>query len=168
MLELLQVLTVLLVATAMGLSLAHALEMPGKFRLDRQAYVAIQQVYYPGFTIGGGIGEFGGIIATAALVLALPFGQPPFWLALGALLLLLAMHAVYWLFTHPTNRFWLQTVELGRAGREFFSADPLRQAQDLDEPRQWQAMRDQWEYSHVARAVLAGLSLTLLATAASL
>ena len=43
----------LLVAIAMALTLAHALELPGKMLLDRDTYLAIQKIYYPGFTIGG-------------------------------------------------------------------------------------------------------------------
>jgi hypothetical protein len=50
---LLQVVTVLLVAVAMSLTLAHALELPGKMRLDEQTYRAVQTIYYPGFTFGG-------------------------------------------------------------------------------------------------------------------
>jgi hypothetical protein len=46
MLQLLQILTVILVAVAMGLSLAHALELPGKLRLGRDAYVTIQAVQW--------------------------------------------------------------------------------------------------------------------------
>jgi hypothetical protein len=60
----LQVLTVLLVAVVMGLTLAHALEFPGKIRLGREEYLVTQAIYYPGFTIGGGIGEVLGIITT--------------------------------------------------------------------------------------------------------
>src|SRR5205809_327776 len=40
----------------MGLSLAHALEYPGKRRLDRETYLKAQTIYYPGFTIGGVFG----------------------------------------------------------------------------------------------------------------
>jgi hypothetical protein len=43
---------------------AHALELPGKLRLDRDAYLAVQTIHYPGFTIVGGIGEAGGLIVT--------------------------------------------------------------------------------------------------------
>ena len=49
----LQVINVFLVAVAMALSLAHALEFPGKMRLPKEAYLATQTIYYPGFTIGG-------------------------------------------------------------------------------------------------------------------
>jgi len=48
----LQILTTLLVAIAMAMALAHALELPGKLRLTKEAYLAIQPIYYPGFTIG--------------------------------------------------------------------------------------------------------------------
>jgi hypothetical protein len=48
-----EVITLVLVAIAMALSLAHALEFPGKLRLSREHYLAVQTIYYPGFTIGG-------------------------------------------------------------------------------------------------------------------
>ena len=44
----LQILAVFLVALAMALALAHALEMPGKLRLDKEIYKAVQTIYYPG------------------------------------------------------------------------------------------------------------------------
>lgn len=46
----LQVVSVFLASMAMALSLAHALELPGKLRLDKQTYCAMQPMYYPGFT----------------------------------------------------------------------------------------------------------------------
>ena len=50
MFNILQVATVLLVTLALVPSLAHALELPGKLRLDKAAYLAVQPIYYPGFT----------------------------------------------------------------------------------------------------------------------
>ena len=35
------------------MALTHALEFPGKMRLDKDIYLAAQTIYYPGFTIGG-------------------------------------------------------------------------------------------------------------------
>jgi hypothetical protein len=32
--------------------LAHALEFPGKSRLNREAYMMLQPIYFPGFTVG--------------------------------------------------------------------------------------------------------------------
>jgi hypothetical protein len=107
MLCILQILTVLVVAVAMALSLAHALELPGKMRLTKEAYYAMQPIYYPGFTIGG-FGEPSDFVLTIILLFVTPFGSAAFWLTLAALVGLIGMQAVYWIFTHPVNRFWLQ------------------------------------------------------------
>jgi hypothetical protein len=61
MFQILQILTTVLVAVAMVPALAHALEYPGKMRLSRDAYLTVQPIYYPGFTIAGGIAEAGGL-----------------------------------------------------------------------------------------------------------
>jgi hypothetical protein len=77
MLCVLQILTVLVVAVAMALSLAHALELPGKMRLTKEAYYAMQPIYYPGFTIGG-FAEPGGAVLTIILLFVTPFGSAAF------------------------------------------------------------------------------------------
>ena len=163
MVEVLQIVTVLLVAVAMALALAHALELPGKLRLTKDAYLATQTIYYPGFTVGG-ICEGVSLIATLATALLMPWGSAAFWLALGAFAAMGAMHAVYWIVTHPVNNFWLKDVELKGAGARFFAADPLQRGGDAP-AQDWTALRDRWEYSHVARAALALIALALLATA---
>ena len=71
----LEVLTVVLVAVALASTLAHVMELPGKLRLSKEAYLIVQPIYYPGFTIAGGIGEFGGIIATFVLTILHPGGN---------------------------------------------------------------------------------------------
>jgi hypothetical protein len=73
MVDILQVLAVLLVAVAMSLALAHALELPGKMRLSKEAYYAMQPIYYPGFTIGG-FAEPAGLILTIILLFVTPLG----------------------------------------------------------------------------------------------
>jgi hypothetical protein len=35
---------------AMAMGLAQALELPGKPRLPKETYLAVQPIYYPGFT----------------------------------------------------------------------------------------------------------------------
>jgi hypothetical protein len=40
----LQIASLLLVSVAMALALAHALELPGKMRLDRETYFAVQRI----------------------------------------------------------------------------------------------------------------------------
>jgi hypothetical protein len=167
-----EVAAVLLLAVAMALSLAHALEFPGKLRLSKDNYVAMQPIYYPGFTIGG-IAEPLAILAIFILLIITPFGTPAFWLTLVALLGVVGSHLAYWLLTHPVNNFWLRGEALGGAGGRFFGADPLGSqqrhaaSQEGREP-DWTALRDRWEYSHLVRAVLAGIGFLALTTAVAL
>lgn len=154
-----QVLTLLLVAVAMATALAHALEFPGKLRLQESAYKAVQPIYYPGFTAAGLVGEAGGMLATLIMAV-LTWGFPGFPLALGAFLAMVIMHAIYWVFTHPVNNFWLDETRMGRAGTSFFSFGVDR---SKEQPEDWTRLRDRWEYSHVARAVFATLAFLFLA-----
>jgi hypothetical protein len=90
MLTVLQMTTVFLVTIAMALALAHALELPGKLRLDKNSYYAVQSIYYPGFTIGG-IGEAAGTIAAIILLLLTPRPSVDFWLTVVAVIGLIGM-----------------------------------------------------------------------------
>src|SRR5262245_1471617 len=168
MADVLQVLSLILVVLAMVPALAHALELPGKLRLTKDAYCAVQPIYYPGFTIVG-ISEPVAIISTIILLVVTPRGSAVFWLTLVALLGLLSMHAVYWLFTHPVNHFWLQGQQLSGLGSGFFSLGSAgkRGGQSAIGAVDWTALRDRWEYSHVARAGLAFLSFIALVIALS-
>lgn len=168
MFDVLQVLTVMLVGLAMAPALAHAFELPGKMRLSKDAYLAVQTIYYPGFTIAG-ISEPAGMISTIILLVLTPLGSADFWLTLAALLGLIDMQAVYWLVTHPVNRFWLQGEKLIGVSSGFFAFASASGPGGRSETRSvdWMALRDRWEYSHVARAILATLSLTALVIAIS-
>jgi hypothetical protein len=153
----LSITTLFLVAATMGLSLAHALEFPGKLRLDEESYRAVQAIYYPGFTIGGLIGELGGMIALAVLLAGTPASSERFWLTAAALGFLIIGHATYWAVTHPVNAAWLKDTNLTGMSKIFFE---LLSAPDAD----WKHMRNVWEYSHVVRAglhALGFLSMTL-------
>jgi hypothetical protein len=57
------------VSVVMALSLAHALELPGKRRLTREQYLAVQRIYYPGFTSGGAAEPLSIVLLVALLVL---------------------------------------------------------------------------------------------------
>jgi hypothetical protein len=153
------VVALLLVALTMGLSLAHALEFPGKRRLDEPTYRAVQSIYYPGFTIGGLVGELGGMLALVVLLFLMPTDIAPFWWTVGSLGLFVAGHATYWVVTHPVNAAWLKHTQLAGVGNAFFG---LFSAPGSD----WRHMRNVWEYSHIARAflhVLGFLCMTLSA-----
>lgn len=107
----LQILTTIVVAVAMSLALAHALELPGKMRLTKDVYYAVQPMYHPGFTIGG-ISEPAGLLLTIVLLLITPSQSPAFWLAAAVLVGLIGMQAVYGLVTHAVNNFWLRARNL--------------------------------------------------------
>jgi hypothetical protein len=162
----LQVLTVVLVAVAMALSLAHALELPGKMRLPKEHYLAVQPIYYPGFTIGGAAEPIG-LLLTLILLILTPVGSSAFWLMLVAFVSLLAMHATYWLLTHPVNNFWLKDFTLKGAGAAFFAFNAPDSGGESRKP-EWTALRDRWEFSHVMRAGLGVVGLTLLVTAVAM
>ncbi|MDB5814874.1 MAG: hypothetical protein JWN23_1991 [Rhodocyclales bacterium] len=163
MVKVLQILTFFLVVLAMVPAAAHALELPGKLRLTKDAYIAVQPIYYPGFTIVG-MAEPAAIISAIVLLVLMPWGGADCWLTVLALFGLVSMHAVYWLFTHPVNNFWLQSENLGRVGSGFFAWGSAGKRSHQSEPHSldWTQLRNRWEYSHVARAGLAALSFTAL------
>ena len=156
-----QIITLLLVALAMATAVAHALELPGKMRLPRDTYFAVQSIYYPGFLVGGGVGEFAGMLGTVALLFLTPSRSAAFWLTLGACISMLLMHLIFWVFTQPVNRFWLRNQQMATAGAAFFAV----RADEESETREWTALRNQWEYSHLTRAILSFIALALLAAA---
>jgi hypothetical protein len=168
MFDVLQVLTVILVVLAMTPALAHALELPGKMRVAKDVYFAMQPIYYPGFTIAG-MSEPLSIISAIILLVLTPLGSTDFWLTLVALLGLIGVQAVYWLVTHPVNQFWLEGEQLSSVGSGFFSVASAsgRGRQRETEPVAWTEWRDRWEYSHVVRAGLATVSLMALVIAIS-
>jgi hypothetical protein len=161
MLVALQVLTVMLAAVTMALSLAHALELPGKLRLSKEQYLAVQPIYYPGFTIGG-IAEPAVIFATLVLLIMTPVGTAAFWLVGGALTALITVQVIFWTKTQPANGFWLEETELSRSTTRFFHTSWG------SAPTGWIAARDQWERSHVLRALAATLALFLLTVSVAL
>jgi hypothetical protein len=169
MLLALQIVCVFLAAVAMSMALAHALELPGKLRLSRESYAVVQTIYYPGFTIGAGL-EMLAVAAALALAIATPDELAGFGWTLGGAAALAVMHAVYWIATHPVNRFWLEGQDLKGLGAGFFAFDPLkrRAAGPRDGDDAWRRARDRWEFSHVLRAALAAAAHVALTVAVAL
>lgn len=163
MVDALHILAVVLVALAAALSVAHALEMPGKMRLGKDSYLTVQGIYYPGFTFGG-ISEPLGAAATALLLNFVPADSTAFWLILLALVCMFAMMAVFWLVTQPANKVWTRNMKMGAAGAGFFKAGPG----GSDVAADWTALRDRWEWSHVVRATLATIAFLSLLIALAL
>jgi hypothetical protein len=160
--DILQALSSVFVAVAMAPALAHAFEFPGKRRLGREAYITVQGIYYPGFTLLGSAEPVSLVLVLLTMIM-LPTGTAAFWLTAAALLALVGMQVVYWLIVHPTNSYWLRnaSVSLSAAGGHFFGFDPgSRHLNDGEAP--WTKVRDRWEYSHVVRSGFALLSFILV------
>lgn len=164
---LLEVVTIFLIAVAMSLALAHVLELPGKRRLSREMYIAIQPIYYPGFTIGG-VSEPLSVIATSALALLMPRGSSSFWWGLAGFVAMAAMHVVFWTVTQPVNRHWLAGLRMTGVGRQFFRMNREQAEANTEVPNQWERLRDKWEYSHVIRAGFAAIGLISVTLAVAL
>jgi hypothetical protein len=164
MLTTLQIVTLILVALAMVPAGAHALEFAAKMRLSKDAYLTVQRIYYPGFTIAG-LAEGLSMIAALALVFVTPRNSTAFVLSLTALILLLTMHAVYWLVTAPVNRIWLKGQQLSKGGSMFFRMNTGR---EQTQETEWTALRSRWEYSHLIRASLVAVAHTLLVSAVAI
>lgn len=111
----LHAIAITLVALAMAPAVAHALELPGKVCLPKEAYVTVQQIYYPGFTVAG-CGEFAAFIAVALLLWSTPRGTVAFWLALGGVL---ATQGVYWIAIHRSISFGYREKVLVRPALGF-------------------------------------------------
>jgi hypothetical protein len=59
-----QILTTVLVAVQTAPALAHALGITGKDVFEPRRVSNLSTIYYPGFTIAGGIAEAGGLVAS--------------------------------------------------------------------------------------------------------
>ena len=97
----------------MSMALAHALEFPGKRRLDERTYMTVQTIYYPGFTLGGP-GEALAVALTLALLLFTPHASIALFWIVAAFVALSSMHIVFWFVTQPVNRYWLKHYGIQR------------------------------------------------------
>ena len=85
------------------------------------------------------------------------------WLILTSAAALILMHAIFWTITQPVNKYWLRSQRLTKLGRRFFSTPKTISAGEPDaDDTDWTVMRYRWEYSHVARAILALIALVTL------
>jgi hypothetical protein len=158
---LLQIFSVLFVSVSMALAAAHALELPGKLRLDPEHYNATQSIYFPLFTAAGLVSEAGALGATLLLVLATPSTSASVGWTIASFLSLAAMHGAYWTITKPADEFWLLRAPAPNiAPVGFFATHPLPRPPVASAG--WSRLRSRWEYSHVVRAVLGMIGLVAL------
>jgi hypothetical protein len=131
------------VALALVPAGAHLAELPHKFRLTAHDYLVVQQLY-AGWSLFGAVVS-GALLSTAVLTVLERREPRLLAAALLAFLCILATQIVFWVFTQPANRATRNWTVL---------------------PDNWMQMRNQWEYSHAASAVLNLVALFALLYAA--
>ena len=121
--------------------------------------MAVQTIYYPGFSYAGAA-EPVVVIVLVALLPLLPAGSARFWLIAAALGAAALTHALYWWRTAPVNKVWLRNEQLSAAAETFFGRD-AHSGTDAD----WQSLRARWEHSHILRAATSAVSYLLVLAA---
>jgi hypothetical protein len=117
----------------------HVLEIPGKWRLPAETWLAVQQNLYLGHAVAGALGYLGGGLACAWLALGLR-GDRGAWAAAALVGLALAVWA---LVVAPVNG-WIA------------AATPATL------PPDWPTWRLRWEAGHAAGFLLVALAMALL------
>ncbi len=129
-------------ALALGGALAHALELPNKIGLTRDDYFMVQGVYRGWDRLALLLAvEVASMLAVVALYRR---QRPVIQWAVVAIVALCAAQAVFWIFTFPANQ----------ATQNWTVA-----------PANWEGLRRQWEYSHLAGAGFQGAAMAALIVA---
>lgn len=129
-------------ALALGAALAHALELPNKIDLSQQDYFTVQQIYAGWNRLAFLLAvQFIGMLA---VILTYRNVREVFWPALLALGFLIAAQLIFWTFTFPAN----------------VATDNW-----TEQPANWDVLRTQWEYSHLAGALFQLLAMISLIVA---
>jgi hypothetical protein len=114
---------------ALGGALAHAFELPNKIGLGRTEYFVVQTIY-------AGWNRLAFVLAVQLIgIIAVVFlyrrDDRVLWPACAALGGLIGAQIVFWVWTFPANQATVNWTQ---------------------QPENWQALRSQWEYSHLAGA----------------
>lgn len=130
-------------ALALGGALAHVLELPNKIGMSRDDYFIVQRIYLGWNRLAYLLLiELSGMLAVIFLYRAQP---NVLWPTVIALSCLVAAQVMFWVFTSPTNQAtsnWSQR------------------------PANWETLRWQWEYSHLAGAAFQTFAMAALIVAA--
>jgi hypothetical protein len=127
---------------ALGGALAHAFELLNKIGMTREEYFIVQRIYSGWDRLGYLLAiQLVGILAVILLHRAQPRILVP---AAFGLLALVAAQVVFWVWTFPANQ---------------------ATANWTQQPANWDALRTQWEYSHLAGAGFQAMAMIALVIA---
>ncbi len=130
-------------ALALGLTLTHDLEIPGKQMLSGANWLIVQHTFYGGFAVVGGVAEVLGLISTGLLLYLLRERRAAFALTLVAALSFVGMLALFAFGNNPLNQ-------------QIMTWTPVTL------PANWQQTRDAWDTFHAVSSAFAALALTSL------
>jgi hypothetical protein len=119
--------SLLLAALAMGMHLAHALELAPKLQWDAGLYLPVQTSLYEWFGKIGPIFEVGALISISILAYLLGKNRPAFRFTLTSSISIVLALLVWVLFVLPANA-------------------QILQMQQVSPPADWTYWRDQWQY----------------------
>jgi hypothetical protein len=127
--------TIMLTALALGAAFCHLMELPGKMTFDAPLYVMLHRTLYPTFGQTAGWAEGLALLGVFGLAWRVRKRGMAFPLTAAAAACQGAAMTVFLMFVHPANL--------------TMSGWPLDSI-----PSDWTRWRDQWEYTHAARALL--------------
>jgi hypothetical protein len=142
--ESVRLLAVISVALCLIPAGAHFFELANKMSLSTAEYMTTQKIYADWSFFGVAI--IAAILLTLTHTLMVRAERTTFLLSLTALLCLGATQVIFWTFTYPVNvatNNWTIT------------------------PRDFEAVRQQWEYSHAVNAVLTFVALVTITLSVS-
>ena len=132
-----------LTALTLGLAFSHVLEMPAKLAYSGSQWLLLQQTLYGNFRALGMLLALGGVARATALVHVGRARRPALYWTFFAATCLVAAHVAWWTGAFPVNAVVAQHT-------------PQMLPPDLAQ------LRQQWEHTHVVRAVLQGAALGAL------
>ena len=133
-------------ALALGLTVTHDLEIPGKQMLSGVEWLSVQQTFYGGFAIVGGIAEVLGLISAGMLLFLLRERQAAFALTVVAALSFVGMLALFAFGNNPLNQ-------------QIMAWTPATL------PANWRETRDAWDTFHAISSAFAAVALIALLVA---
>lgn len=137
----LRFIAILLAALAMGMHLAHALELAPKLQWNPDLYLAVQTTLYQWFGRIGPVFEIGALLTVALLTFRLRGRRPAFALTATSTVMLVLSLATWAVVVLPANAqigLWQSAVASGSAAA----------------PANWMHWRDQWQYGQAGIFVL--------------
>ncbi|HZU06979.1 MAG TPA: hypothetical protein VFB73_13515 [Chloroflexota bacterium] len=140
LLKTLRFVSIVCAALALGLTVAHVLERPGKAQLSGAEWLLVQHTFYGGFAVVGGLAEVLGLLTSLGTLVLLRGRRTQAMLALLGALSFAGMLLSYAAGNRPIN-------------------DLVAAWTPASLPPDWTVYRDRWDGAHALSALFAALAL---------